>query len=164
MSCQGFFFLPPFFAQVVWLELFYWAASRFLLCHLNTGGSRCAGRQAQSPSHCSLGRGLGWRRVWGGGPRRAHRWGGVCFRLERHSRRSQIPAGWPRKLSSLRGWFGPTTGGSRNWWRKLIGTGWHGLDLRLGFHQGVEAASVSYTKKPIQSRVESNLLARRQPL
>ena len=27
------------------------------MCHLYTGGSGCAGRQAQSPSHCSLGAG-----------------------------------------------------------------------------------------------------------
>ena len=54
---QFFFFLAPFFSRKVWLELFYWAASRhvpFIYRRL-----RMCRETGPSPSHCSLGPG-GW--------------------------------------------------------------------------------------------------------
>ena len=58
-----FFFLAPFFSRWVWLELFYWAASRhvpFIYRRL-----RMCRETGPSPSHCSLG--AGWDAAGGGG-------------------------------------------------------------------------------------------------
>ena len=58
-----FFFLAPFFSRWVWLELFYWAASRhvpFIYRRL-----RMCRETGPSPSHCSSG--AGWDAAGGGG-------------------------------------------------------------------------------------------------
>ena len=101
--------LTPFYTDVVWLELLYWAASRPVPCMYRRFRMCKETRPSPSPVLLRFERGLGWR-LWGAGPsastslvkhgERCERWVCVC---EGAWRRREIQASWPHKLSSLRG-------------------------------------------------------------